>query len=358
MIRAALCVAAVSGVLLLCGESVASAHVRSTEGTSQIRQDGSSVRYELSLEYDLLAAAAGIGKPQPGGRERLLEEQRDRVESYLDERIMVSLDGVRCSSELVGTGVADRQGIAHARAVLRYHCPGSPSGAFTVRYGVFSDADAVVDDHTNIADYQLGGSSGTYVFDAGHHEFEAGKTDFSSVTRFATMGLQHILGGIDHLLFLALLLLGARDWRSVVRLATSFTVAHSVTLGLAVLGWVSVPVEIVEPLIALSIVYVALENIVGGESRYRALVVFGFGLLHGLGFAGALSFTDEFGGRLLGSLLSFNVGIELGQLLIIVLLFPLLLLIRRFMWSSHAHAGATAVAGVFGLVWFVERLLV
>ncbi|MFF3608293.1 HupE/UreJ family protein [Streptomyces sp. NPDC002463] len=170
-------------------------------------------------------------------------------------------------------------------------------------------------------------------------------------------GPGHILGGADHVLFLVLLLLGAQGWRSVVRLATSFTLAHSVTLALAVLGWVDVPTEIVEPLIALSIVYVAVENITRGESRQRVLVVFGFGLLHGLGFAGALDFTDEFSGRLLVSLLSFNIGIELGQLAIVLAAFPLILLARRRSWSALAHIGAAAAVGVIGLVWFVERLL-
>ncbi|MEV6329202.1 HupE/UreJ family protein [Streptomyces sp. NPDC051909] len=170
------------------------------------------------------------------------------------------------------------------------------------------------------------------------------------------MGLEHILLGLDHVLFLLLLLLGARGWRSVVRLATSFTVAHSVTLALAVLGWFDVPSEIVEPLIALSIVYVAVENITRGKSRHRVLVVFGFGLLHGLGFAGALDFTGHFSGRPLVSLLSFNLGIELGQLGVVLAAFPLILLARRRSWSALAHVGAAAV-GAVGLVWFVERLL-
>lgn len=101
----------------------------------------------------------------------------------------------------------------------------------------------------------------------------------------------------------------------------------------------------------------AVENIVRGESRYRTVIVFAFGLLHGLGFAGALSFTDDFGGGLISALLSFNVGIELGQVLVVLLVFPLLLLARRHPWSSRAHITAAAIVGVIGLFWFVERLL-
>jgi hypothetical protein len=84
--------------------------------------------------------------------------------------------------------------------------------------------------------------------------------------------------------------------------------------------------------------------------------VFGFGLLHGLGFAGTLSFADDVDGRLLASLATFNVGIELGQALIVLALFPLLLLVRRFRWSPAAHAGVAAAAGGLGLLWFFERL--
>jgi hypothetical protein len=354
---------AVSVLALLAGApTTASAHVRSTEGTSRIVQDGSTVRYTLSLEYDLLTAAAGLGTPDPAGGEEgrgeLLRQQRGRLEAYLTERVTVSLDGVRCPGRLARAEVGDNQGKASARLLLVHDCPGSSSGAYAVRYGVFSESDAVVDDHINIADYRLGGATGTYVFDAGHHEFEAGRTAGPmALGRFVVMGVEHILGGLDHVLFLAVLLLGARGIRSVVRLVTAFTAAHSLTLGFGALGWVEVPAQIVEPLIALSIVYVAAENILGGESRHRLLVVFGFGLLHGLGFAEALSFTDGLGSRLLGSLLSFNLGVELGQLLVIAVLFPLLLVVRRFAWSRQVHTGAGALAGGLGLLWFFQRFL-
>jgi hypothetical protein len=125
---------------------------------------------------------------------------------------------------------------------------------------------------------------------------------------------------------------------------------------LASLGWVEVPAEIVEPLIALSIAYVAVQTALGGRSRYRLPVVFGFGLLHGLGFAGSVSFGGDAAGRLLESLLSFNVGIEVGQALIVATLFPLLLLIRRYGWSAAAQAGAASAAAAIGVFWFAERL--
>ncbi|MBC2902444.1 HupE/UreJ family protein [Streptomyces cupreus] len=366
--------AVLAGVLVSLTASVASAHVPTTDGTSTIRQHGSLVRYELEVDYDKLTKAARLGgvprEATDAEREAFLESHRAQLASYLADRLTVALDGVRCAAALEDTRITKRQNFLYARLLLTHRCPGTGSGRFTVRYEVFSDTAAIGAEHTNMVDYELGGSGGSDVFDAGHRELRvgrsaagqrespAGKSGFlSSVGRFVGMGLEHILLGIDHVLFLVLLLLGARGWRSVVRLATSFTVAHSVTLALAVLGWVEVPAKLVEPLIALSIVYVAVENIARGETRHRALVVFGFGLLHGLGFAGALNFTDDFSGRLLVSLLSFNLGIELGQFAIVLLVFPLLLLARRYSWSTVAHTGATAIVGVLGLVWLAERLL-
>jgi hypothetical protein len=331
-------------VLLVLAPATGWAHVRSTAGYAEVRQEGGSVHYELSLERQLLTAAAGADDAA--------------IEAYLVERVQVLVDGVACEGALQRTNPEQRDGRAYVGALLEYECAGDPNGAYEVRYGVFTDADAIVDDHTNVTDYRLGEDGGTFVFDAGHRELDVGQAGpLSSATRFVGLGVEHILEGLDHVLFLVALLLGARGFMSVVKLATTFTVAHSVTLAMAALGWVNVPGEVVEPLIALSIAYVAVENVVGGESRHRLAVVFGFGLLHGLGFASTLSFTDELSGRLLTSLVSFNVGIELGQALIIMALFPALLLLRRVRWSPVAHAGAAAVAATFGLMWFFERLL-
>lgn len=351
---------AASVVALLPDE--ARAHVRATEGTSLIRQDGNSVRIELSVEYDLLAAAAGLGSLPDGedveGRKALLSRRHDRLESYLTERVIVSIDGVSCAGRLVRADVARNQRLTYARSTVAYECPGGSSGSYRLRYGIFSDADAVVDAFTIVADYRLNGTGGTFVFDQSHREFEAGRTGFlSAAVRFVAMGVEHILSGLDHVLFLIVLLIGARGVGSVVKVATTFTVAHSVTLALGVFGWVDVPAGIVEPLIALSIAYVAVENILGGESRHRLLVVFGFGLIHGLGFAGTLSFTDGLSPRLLASLLSFNLGIELGQVLIIALVFPLLMFIRRFSWSAIAHTAMTGPVAMISLFWFFQRLM-
>jgi len=146
--------------------------------------------------------------------------------------------------------------------------------------------------------------------------------------RFVKTGIQHILDGIDHLLFVICLLIPFRRLRPLIAIVTSFTVAHSITLFASAFGLVPDALwfpPLIETLIAASIVYMAFENIVGSQWQRRWVIAFGFGLVHGFGFSFALSETLQFAGtHLLTSLLAFNLGVEIGQLVIIVAAVPLL----------------------------------
>ena len=146
--------------------------------------------------------------------------------------------------------------------------------------------------------------------------------------RFVQTGIEHILDGIDHLLFVICLLIPFRRIRPLIAIVTSFTVAHSITLIASAFGLVPDALwfpPLIETLIAASIVYMAFENIVGSHWQRRWVIAFGFGLVHGFGFSFALSETLQFAGsHLLTSLLAFNLGVEIGQLVIIVLAVPLL----------------------------------
>ncbi|HZR18066.1 MAG TPA: HupE/UreJ family protein [Verrucomicrobiae bacterium] len=158
--------------------------------------------------------------------------------------------------------------------------------------------------------------------------------------RFVRLGFFHILDGADHLLFLFCLVIPFRRFRSLIPVVTSFTVAHSITLIASAYNLAPAALwfpPLIETLIAMSIVYMALENIVGGASvQRRWLVTFGFGLVHGFGFSFALRETMQFAGsHLLTSLLSFNMGVELGQLLVLVLLIPTLELLFRFIVAER-----------------------
>ena len=158
--------------------------------------------------------------------------------------------------------------------------------------------------------------------------------------RFVNLGFEHILDGIDHLLFLACLVIPFRRIRPLVAIVTSFTVAHSVTLIASAFDFAPDALwfpPLVETLIAMSIIYMALENILGVKLQRRWLITFVFGLVHGFGFSFALRETLQFAGEhLLTSLLAFNVGVELGQLLVIVLLVPTLSVLFRYALAERA----------------------
>jgi HupE/UreJ protein len=177
--------------------------------------------------------------------------------------------------------------------------------------------------------------------------------------RFVELGFRHILDGTDHLLFLLCLVIPFRRLRALVLVVTSFTVAHSITLvasafGLAPDGLWFPP--LVETLIAASIVYMALENVVVPQPRRRWMIAFGFGLVHGFGFSFALRQTLQFAGsHLLTSLLSFNLGVELGQLLVLGLLVPAMNLLFRRVPERMGTIVLSALVAHTGWHWMVER---
>jgi hydrogenase/urease accessory protein HupE len=182
----------------------------------------------------------------------------------------------------------------------------------------------------------------------------------SSFWGFLKLGMEHILTGYDHLLFLCGLLLACRRFSTAAKIITCFTVAHSLTLALAALDLVSLPGRVVEPLIAASIVFVGVENIVRrGEPGWRWALTFALGLVHGFGFAGALKEAGlgSSGSALLVPLFSFNLGVELGQAGVAAVLLPLLWKLRNLpsfeRYGRNVTSAAIALAGAW---WLVSRL--
>lgn len=177
---------------------------------------------------------------------------------------------------------------------------------------------------------------------------------------YVPLGFTHILPkGLDHILFVVGLFLLASTWRALLAQVTAFTIAHSLTLALAIAGVVRVSPTIVEPLIALSIAYVAVENLTARHvSSWRIAVVFLFGLLHGLGFAGVLSALGLPQGELVTALVSFNVGVELGQLTVVAVAWLLVFALRSrpAMYRRFVVAPASVAIAVVGLYWTFERL--
>ncbi|MEZ5560041.1 MAG: HupE/UreJ family protein [Pseudomonadales bacterium] len=178
--------------------------------------------------------------------------------------------------------------------------------------------------------------------------------------RFVTLGFDHVLSGWDHLLFVVCLVIPFRRFRPLVMLVTAFTVAHSLTLAAAALGMAPSALwfpPLIETLIAASILYMALENVLGVRLERRWLLAFGFGLVHGFGFAFVLSDSLQFAGsHLAASLLAFNVGIELGQLAVLAVVVPLLAWLFRMLRSERAGVIVlSALVAHTAWHWLVER---
>jgi hypothetical protein len=173
------------------------------------------------------------------------------------------------------------------------------------------------------------------------------------------VGFQHIIpNGMDHMLFILGLFFLAGGWRTLLLQVTGFTLAHSVTLGMSMVGLISLPMNIVEPLIALSIVYIALDNLFATRlAKWRLVVVCMFGLIHGLGFASVLSNIGLPQDQFLLSLGLFNLGVELGQLTVIAGAFFIVGCFRRQSWyqSNVAQPATIAIAGT-GAYWFLKRV--
>jgi hydrogenase/urease accessory protein HupE len=179
-----------------------------------------------------------------------------------------------------------------------------------------------------------------------------------SFRKFLALGAEHILTGYDHLVFLLGLLLAGGSFRTMVRIVTSFTVAHSITLALATLDVVRLPSSLVEPLIAISIVYIGLENIFGGDLDRRWLLTFGFGLVHGFGFASVLrELGIGAGSGAAVPLLSFNLGVELGQIALVGLTLPLIWQLSRTPAFARWVPACSLLVSLAGAYWLAERMV-
>lgn len=172
---------------------------------------------------------------------------------------------------------------------------------------------------------------------------------------FIFLGIQHIFIGADHILFLlGLILIGGR-FRDLVKIVTSFTVAHSITLTLAALKIVNFPPKLIESAIALSIVYIATENFFIKKVNYRWIVTGIFGLAHGFGFANVLGNLGLPTKGLVISLFSFNVGVEIGQVVIVALMLPLVWAIMKSRFKKQITRAMSGIILLFGITWFLER---
>jgi hypothetical protein len=316
------------------------------------RVEGSLTLHVIDVAHDL-----GMPKAQDLLDPAVAQRERDRVIALVSSRLWL-----RSGGEALMLGWERIEPAPERDAVrLLFRATGASGGDMTIRARLFQ-YDPLHQTFVNV--YEAGALRQQMVFNAAGDErtYYRGTAQgaLAVIGTFVPAGIHHILIGPDHILFLVgLLLLGGGPW-ALIRIVTAFTIGHSITLSLAALDVVTPPATLIEPAIALSIVFVGADNLlVGARGRdVRAWIALAFGLVHGFGFAYVLK---EFGlprEALAWSLFSFNVGVEIGQLMIVLAVAGALALVRK---RNQAAARRVVFAGsvvvmAAGAYWFVERV--
>ncbi|MGG1680167.1 HupE/UreJ family protein [Neobacillus sp. NRS-1170] len=335
------------------------AHTDNSQGKSNITTRAGVLHYELSVDIFELGRVVELGNLPEMKEDELsdsLSRNKSLIEDYLSRNLEVFADGVKKHGKISDIGLRQEGELSYARIGIDFPIQDVSKKTVEIHYNIFFDDNDRL--HRNIAHYKLGTETGEFILTANERTFELGKgTIWGQVKSFVQLGFHHILIGLDHILFVIALLLCSKTLKDVMKVVTVFTLSHSVSLGLSALHLVSVSPDIVEPLIALSIVFVAFEYLFFPSGRYRLWIVFGFGLIHGLGFSGGLEITGDFSLRTLLSILCFNLGVEGGQTMILLIMFPIILLVRRNRWGIMIQGTASAAISLFGFVWYVQRFI-
>ena len=299
------------------------------------------------------------------------------IAAYATQRLRVAADGKPCTIEVGAQQVDQHTDGMYSVLPLALQCEStdaSPPQALTLGYTLFADLDP---QHRGLLKLVAHGAARSAVLggEQAEQRFELGAIDrWRQFVDFVREGVWHIWIGLDHILFLLSLLLPSvlvwqaaqRKWQAasrfgkafvdVVKIVTAFTVAHSITLSLAALGVIELPSRWVESVIAASIIVAALNNIRPQVFERLWMVAFGFGLVHGFGFASVLADLGLPRDALVLALVGFNLGVELGQLAIVVLFLPLAYALRRTaLYRRWVMVGASLLIVLLAAVWLVER---
>ena len=318
--------------------------------------EGSHVYYRLKFAAHLIP---GTGPAMEGrlGRRDIVEREQV-ITSWLAQSLRVQGGGGDCSpeiAELIGPDLNDDLAI-----VLDYSCP-QQVDALRVEFHPF---DRQLEEFQNIVSIRHRNETSGYVFTRNSPLLVTGRSGPDSETRggrsnefnrFLVLGIEHIWSGYDHLLFLLAVLLVGGGIARLAGIVTAFTVAHSITLALAALKVFSLPPEPVELAIAASIVYVAAENLSGRGADHRWLVTFGFGLIHGFGFAGVLVRAGLSAQAAVTPLVGFNLGVEAGQLVVVAVVVPGLRLLAATRAEARVRRALSWLIVAAGGIWAVER---
>ncbi len=340
------------GITLVAAAASAWAHGGGSTGYASITVSRSTVRYSLTLPTAVLPSAlAETFRLASTGR----AASRDELLGMIRSQIVLHANGVRCEP---GPGEVLRASpdVPSFTMQVDFACP-SGLRELVVQDNTF---DLLGADHHTLAKVETPSGVQQFAFapDTRQARFtiQGGEDVVRGTGSFVLLGIEHILTGYDHLLFLLGLLLRGGSWLALAKIITAFTLAHSVTLALAVLDIAVLPDRLVEAVIALSIAFVAAENIFLKPVVSRRWVVsFCFGLVHGFGFSSALRELGLPTHGLALALFGFNLGVELGQGMVVALALPLLALIRRTGWERRMVWSSSLAILLVGVVLFVER---
>jgi hydrogenase/urease accessory protein HupE len=360
--RAALSVSAIAlGLAVLAAARPAFAHPVGVS-SGEYRLDGAVLYGDLGMAARELArllpdldtnhdGALGADEMAAG---------RDAAARALLGGLSVTADGRPCPGGLDRAWVVEAEDGAVFQ--VRYVCPQVPRQLTLAAPFILGLAPG----HRHIARLFRGGKAQTTVLDGGHVSWTIPASPAGTAKASASgiawamlkLGVEHILTGLDHLVFLVGLIIVGGSLRSLLGVVTAFTVAHSITLAVAALGvWAPSP-RLVEPLIALSIAYVGVENLFLKDASKRWRITFPFGLVHGFGFAGALREIALPHAQIPVALVSFNVGVEIGQLGVLAVALPLTLAVRRApAFGDRGVRLVSSTIAVAGIVLFIVRLV-
>jgi hypothetical protein len=358
-------------VVLCALASIASAHVSST-GFLTVHAQQAALTGSIELAVRDVELAVGVDSDADGkvtwGELRAAEP---RLRQYVQDRLQFESGKSACTLRFEPLQVNARVDGNYAWLPFTAQCPVA-SREVSIRYSLMQGIDPA---HRALLTLIAGTDAQTAVLGGKQSEqaFTLGvSSPWRAATEYLQAGIWHIWSGIDHLLFLLSLLLPAvllrrqGHWEpvpavrpafiSILKVVTAFTLAHSITLSLAALDVVRLPSRLTESVIAASIIVAALNNIFPIVTESRARIAFLFGLLHGFGFASVLADMGLPHGARLISLVSFNLGIETGQLAVVLGVMPLVYLLRSGSFYRRAVMpwGSAAIAGI-ALVWFVQR---
>jgi len=363
-------------LILFCGHpSGVDAHMN-TVGYSDIEINDKEIEYQLYLDPSEVAQWVDaqssrvfvIGEPSQNETSKSeVSWTEEELLPFIQKFLTVRNNGETVEPSIKGISMAERKDAPTILIDMNYVFS-QPVDAYEIDYNFFFDQlDAL---HQNFATIHIGDTQVEKVFNKDDRSVSEKVASVSSGTitteitipswmntmwEYLKLGVEHIWTGYDHLLFVAALVLLKQPLMNYIKILTAFTLGHSITLAIAALDILRLPASIIEPLIALSIVYVAIENIWIKKLKWRWLLALGFGLIHGFGFAQVLQGT--LGDYYILSLFSFNLGVEIGQLIVAAVLLPLLILVSRRKWYRQAAYSVSGVIAVIGLYWLIERTL-